>query len=164
MGGSIHPMKSVSLLFLSVLVTGLFLPGCASVPKATGVTVTIVSFRPIDESAVTTKAVMTLRFTSENVNALAFTGSSHQLYLSGRYVGRAENTAPIGMPAQGTITQDVIIELEKPEVVRQILSVADEGNYRLETVLYFTDEEHKIRIKSKSEGKIALHGLEAAAR
>ena len=157
-------MKSVSLLFLSVLATGLFLAGCASVPKATGVSITLVGFRPVDESATTTKAVMTLRFTSENVNALAFTGSSHQLYLNDRLVGRAENTTPIGIPAQGTISQDVIINLEKPEVVRQCLSVSDQAIYRMENVLFFTDDQGKIRIKSNSNGKIDLHGLEAAAR
>ena len=157
-------MKSVSLLLLSVLGTGLFLAGCASVPKATGVSVTIVSFRPVDESSAATKAVMTLRFSSENMNALAFTGSSHKLYLADYYVGKAQINAPIGVPAQGTITQDVVLDLEKPEIVRQILSVADEAKYRLETVLFFTDNEDKLQIKSKSEGKIPLHGLEAAAR
>lgn len=158
-------MKSVPFFLFSLLATALLLVGCASVPKATGVTVTVTGFRPVAESSpVTTRAIMTLRFTSENVNAVGLTGSSHRLFLNGHYVGKAENTAPIGLPPQGTVSQDVTLDLEKPEIVRLSLSVAAEASYRLESVLYYTEGEDKLRIKTNYDGKIALQGLEAAAR
>ena len=157
-------MKSASLLVCSLLGVCLLLAGCATPPRATGVTVTIVGFRAAENSPVQTRAIMTLRFTSENVNALGFTSSTHELYLADHFVGKVENKAPVGLPPMGGVNLDVAIDLENPGIVRQILSVADLAPYRLVTVLYYTDGDDKVQVKVKSEGKIAIQGLEAAAR
>ena len=158
-------MKLASLFISSLLGICLLAVGCSTVPKATGVTVTVTSIRPVDDSSpVATRAIMTLRFSSENVNALGFTSTSHSLFLNGRYVGKAENTSPIGLTPQGSATQDVTLQLEKPEIVRQLLSVSDDAHYRLESVLFYTDDDAKVRVKTAADGKIDLHGLEPAAR
>jgi len=157
-------MKSVPFFLCSVL-AALLVTGCTSVPKLNGITVTVTGFRPVEESSpVSAHAIMSLKFVSENVNAAGLTGSSHRLFLNGHYAGKAENTAPIGLAPQGVVNQDVILDLEKPEIVRLSLSVSAEANYRLESVLYYTEGEDKLRVKTSYEGKIDLHGLESAAR
>jgi len=157
-------MKSVSLLLFSLLSAGLLLTGCTTLPRVSGVTVTLVGFRPDETSTVPTHAIMTLKFTSENVNAVGITSTTHELYLGKRYAGKAENLSPVGLPPMGTITQDVTFNLEEPGVVRQILSVTNEPPYRLETTLFYTEDDSKRRLKVTSEGKVALIGLEQAAR
>ena len=107
---------------------------------------------------------MSVTFTSENVDAIGLTHTTHRLYLTGRYVGQAENPNPVGVPALGTVSQDVVFNLEDASVVRQILSVADQAPYRLETTLYYTEGDTKHQIKVTSEGKVPLQGLEHAAR
>ena len=159
-----YPMKPASLLFCSLLGVCVLLAGCATPPKATGVTVTVTGFRSPENSPVQTRAIMSLHFASENMNALGFTRTTHELYLSGHFVGKTENNAPVGLPPMGGANLDVAIDLENPGIVRQILSVADQSPYRLVTVLYYTDGDDKVQVKVTSEGKIAIQGLEQAAR
>ena len=158
-------MKSVPFFLCSALAAALLLTGCASVPRATGISVVVSGFRPVDESGTATgHAIMTLKFVSENVNAVGLTGSSHRLFLNGRYAGKAENPSPVGLAPQSSTTQDVTLELEKPEIVRLAVSVGAEASYRLESVLFYTEGDDKLRIKTNYEGKIPLRGLESAAR
>jgi LEA14-like dessication related protein len=157
-------MKSISLLLFSVLSAGLLLSGCATAPQVSGVSVTVVGFRPDETSPVQTRAIMTLKFTSENVNGVGITSTTHELYLGKRYVGKAENPVAVGIPPMGSLTQDVVFNLEEPGVVRQVLSLTSEPPYRLETTLFYTDDGSKRRLKVTSEGKVALLGLEQAAR
>jgi LEA14-like dessication related protein len=155
-------MKPVSLLLFSLFSACIFFTGCATPPRATGITATVVGFR--SEESTPNRATMTLKFTSENVNPIALTSTSHVLYFGDREVGKAENPNPIGIPPLGTTTQDVTFELENPAAVRQFLSVSDEAPYRLETTLYFTEDDMKRHLKVSADGKVALIGLEAAAR
>jgi hypothetical protein len=157
-------MKSVSLLLFAVVSTGLLLAGCASPPKAAGISVTVTGFRADETDSVPTHAIMTLTFTSENVEAIGLTHTTHKLYFTNRYVGQAENPNPVGVPPLGTVNQDVTFNLEDPGVVRQILSVADQAPYRLETTLYYSEGDTKHQLKVTSEGKVPLLGLEHAAR
>ena len=156
-------MKTASLLLGSLLGVCVLLAGCASPPKATGVTVTVTGFRDAD-GAPQNRAVMTLHFVSENVTALGFTSSLHELYLNDRFVGKAENLSPVGLPPMGSVNLDVNLVLENPGVIRQILSFADKSPYRLVTVLHYTDGDDKVQVKVTAEGKVALLGLEQAAR
>ena len=155
-------MKPVSLLLFSLFSACAFFAGCATPPRATGVTVTVVGFR--SDEASPNRAIMTLKFASENVNPIALTSTSHQLYFGDRLVGKAENANPVGIPPMGTMTQDVTFELQNPGIVRQFLSVSDEAPYRLETIIYFTEDDMKRHLKLSADGKVALNGLEAAAR
>jgi hypothetical protein len=98
------------------------------------------------------------------VDAVALTRTSHRLYLGDRYVAKAENPNPIGLPPMGTVTQDVTFNLEDAVVVRQLLSVADQAPYRLETTIYYTEDDSQHQLKVVSNGKVALLGLEQAAR
>jgi hypothetical protein len=156
-------MKLVPILFVSLLGWCVLLTGCGGVPKLGGITVSVTGFRPAEASQPPTHAIITLRFTSENLNAIAFSGSSHKLYLNGSYIGTVTDDTPLGLPPQGTVIHEVTFNLENPGVVRQALSVSDQASYRLESALYFSDIEEKRRIKTVYEGSVTLHGLEAAA-
>ncbi len=156
-------MKTASLLLGSLLVACVLLSGCATPPKATGVTVTVTGFRDADGSP-QNRAIMALHFTSENVTAVGFTRTVHELYLNDRFVGKAENLTPVGVPPMGSVNLDVPITLENPGVVRQILSFSSKSPYRLVTVLHYTDGDDKVQVKVTAEGKVELLGLEQAAR
>jgi LEA14-like dessication related protein len=157
-------MKTASFLLCSLLGACVLWSGCATPPKATGVTVTVTGFRDAVNPPVQTQAIMTLHFASENVNAVGFTRTVHELYLNNRFVGKAENLSPVGLPPMGSANVDVAIVLSEPGVVRQILSFADKSPYRLVTVLHYTDGEDKVQVKVTAEGSVALLGLEQAAR
>lgn len=157
-------MKPAFRLFFALLGVCALLAGCATPPKATGVSVSVVGFRAAESSPVQTRAIMTLRFASENVNALGFTGSTHELFLNKRFVGKAVNASAVGLPPMGSVTVDVALDLEDPGVVRQILSFTDLSPYRLVSILNYTDADSKVHVKVTEEGKVALLGLESAAR
>jgi len=156
-------MKTASLLLGSLLVAGVLLASCATPPKATGVTVTVTGFRDAEGSP-QNRAIMTLHFASENVTAVGFTRTVHELYLNDRFVGKTENLTPVGLPPMGSVNLDVPLALENSGVVRQILSFSDKAPYRLVTVLHYTDGDDKVQIKVTAEGKVELLGLEQAAR
>lgn len=125
---------------------------------------TLVGFRPLENSEVLNRATMTLRLNSEDVNSEAFTASTHKLYFSNTYVGKAENVAPIGLPGQGEVTIDVTLVIEDPIIVRRAIAISDQAVYRLENELRYTENDHLLRYKTHSEGKIPLSGLEPAVR
>lgn len=135
--------------------------GCGSVPRLGGISVQLVDLRPADVTALETKAIMTLRFTNENVIALGFSGSTHRLFINGQYVGKAVNDRSLGLAALTTVTQDVTIYLENGALLRQLIQVAHDGavKYRLESSLAQTIGDRRNRIDTSSEGSVALPGF-----
>ena len=157
-------MKLFPAFLPALLGACVLLAGCATPPKFGAVNVTLVGFRPSDDPTVTGRAIMTLRFTSEGVNAAAFTHSTHSLSLNGAHLGKAVNPNPFGLPPEGTMTLDMTVVLDDPGVVRRVLAVSDQARYSLDSVLYYTDGEHTAWLKSHAEGSTPIAGLEAAAR
>ncbi len=147
---------------LLVLVS-LVLAGCSGV-KLGGVTATVIDFRPTEASLLESTGTLTIRYTNENISPLGFSGSSHKLYLNGRYVGKAVSDQPFGVPPLNTVTQDVTIHLENLALVRQLLAVRDSQTaaYRLESVLFQTIYEEKFEIKTRSEGSLDLRSVTGA--
>jgi LEA14-like dessication related protein len=159
-------MKLASPLLCFLLGGGMLLAGCSMAPKLGGVTVSIAGIRPAGAAAGHDRAILTLRFTSENVNAIAFSASTHKLYLNGSYVGKAESDQPIGLQPLVSVTQDVTVIFENPAVVRQAMATHDRppASYRLESVLRFFDNEEKFQFKSQSDGSLSLQALEGTIR
>lgn len=157
-------MKKTSTFLFALLSACLLFAGCSTPSRVGGINVTVVGFKADETSTVATHAIMTLRFTSENVNPVALTSTSHELYLAKHLVAKAENATAVGIPPLGTMTLDVHFNLDDPGIVRQILSVSDEPPYRLESTLFFTEDDSKRRVKVSAEGKVAIQGLEQAAR
>lgn len=161
-----RPMKLIPLLLSALLGCCLLLTGCSTVSEVNGITASVDGFRKYDSSPVQTKAIMILRFTSENTRGIGFSGSTHRVYLNGTLVGTAVNKNPIGLPPLESITQDVVIDLVNPAAVKQAKAIAGDNpsRYRVESVLQFTIGEEKEQIKSAFEGTVDLRGLDAAAR
>ena len=159
-------MKLAPTLLVSLLGACAFLSGCATPDKVSGITVSLAGFRPADAALRETRPIMTLRFTSEDVSAVAISGSSHKIYLNGKYAGKATVDTPLGLTALGTAIQEVPIDLENPALVKQAMAVPGQplARYRVESVLHIADSEEKFQIKTSFEGSISLRGLEAAAR
>lgn len=157
-------LKSLSFLLPLLVGCCALLAGCSTPPKASGVSATLVGFRPLENSEVQNRATMTVRFTSEDVNADGFSSSTHKLYFNGVYVGQAENTTPIGLPPQGSATIDMTFVIEDPIMIRRSIGVSDQALYKMETELRYTDNGDIIRLKAHDEGKIPLAGLEQAVR
>ncbi len=157
-------MKTIPTLAILVLGLSLLLTGCNSVDKSGGITVTVADLKAIDSSLLETQVTMTLRYTSESLNAFGFSGSSHKLYFNGAYIGRAVSHTPIGLPPLSTTTRDVTLIIENSALVKQLLSMQGQttASYRLESVLFMTSGDTDIKVKTDSDGVLDLHGLQAA--
>lgn len=138
--------------------------GCSG-PRPSGVTVSVVNFRPTNATPLESTGVLTVRYTSENISPLGFSGSVHKLYLNGTYVGKAVSNEPFGVPPLSTVTQDVTVHLENLALLRQLISVRDTQTaaYRLESVLHQTIYEEKFEIKARAEGSLDLRSFAGAA-
>ncbi|MDB6093652.1 MAG: Water Stress and Hypersensitive response domain protein [Verrucomicrobia bacterium] len=159
-------IKALPIFALLLLGVGLLLNGCNTTAKPDSVTVTVADLKAADATLTETRVIVTLRFTSESVNAFGFSGSAHKLYFNGGYVGKAVSHTPIGVPPLSSVTHDVTMILENAALVKQLLTV--QGNpvvkYRLESVLFATAGEEEMKLKSQSEGTINLSGLQSLAR
>lgn len=158
------PMTFLRSCLPALVSVSLFLAGCSG-PRPTSLSVTLVDFKPADASLLESRGTLTLRYTSESIAPLGFSGSSHKLYLNGSYVGKAVNDRPFGVPPLSTVTHDVTVYLENLALVRQLISVRDTqtASYRLESVLFQTVYEEKFEIKSKSEGSLDLRSIVSTA-
>jgi hypothetical protein len=160
-------MKPIPLLLSALLGCCLLLTGCSTTASEVGgITVSVDGFRKYDASPAPTKAIMILRFTSENTRGIGFSGSTHRVFLNGTLVGTAVNSNPIGLPPLESITQDVVIDLVNPAAVKQAKAVAGDNpsRYRVESVLRFTINEDKAKVTSVFEGTVDLRGLDTPAR
>jgi LEA14-like dessication related protein len=157
-------MKFNSPLALLVLGLSVFFGGCNSVDKSGGISVSVVDLKPLDASLLETQVLMTLRYTSESLNPVGFSGSTHKLYFNGAYIGRAVSHAPLGLPPLSTTTRDVTLMIENSALVKQVLAMQGQAvaNYRLESVLFLTSGDTDLKVKTDSEGTLDLRGLQSA--
>lgn len=149
------------LLFIALL--ALVLAGCSGAGLRDGLTVSLVDFRPTEASLLESRGTLTLRFTNETIAPLGYSGSSHKLYLNGKYVGRAVSDKPFGVPPLNTVTRDVSVQFENLALVRQLVDVraSQAISYRLESVVFQTVYEDDYEIKLKSEGSLDIRSLSA---
>ena len=157
-------MKSLSTLAFLVLGLSVLFTGCNSVDKSGGISVTVADLKSADASLTETRVDMTLRYTSESLNAFGFSGSSHKLYFNGAYIGRAVSHTPIGLPPRSTTTRDVTLVIENGALIKQLLAMQGQAsaNYRLESILFMTSGDTDIKVQTNSEGVLDLRGLQAA--
>jgi hypothetical protein len=151
---------SPRLLAVFAALFSVLLGGCATAVRPDSVTVSVADIKPA-ESAGKPTAVVTLRFTSESLNAFGFSGSVHKLYLDGKYVGKCVSEKALGLPPLSTATQEVKMVLDNPGMVRQLASRADPVvRYKLETVLHTKSGDDEMRVKSNFEGTLDLRSLQ----
>jgi LEA14-like dessication related protein len=142
-----------------------FVAGCSSF-KLTGVTVSLVDIKPAEATALESSAVLTLRYSNENVIPIGLSGSSHKIYLNGSYVGKALSKDPVGLAALTSTTQDVTVRFENLALMRQFVAMRERQTaaYKIESVLYVTSGEEELNIKTSNSGSVDLRALTSAAK
>lgn len=152
-----------SLRFLSVftLLCGLLVAGCQTRYSVGEVSLAVVDLKPIGSSMLESRAVMTIRYFNENVVPIAFSGTSHKLYLNGSYVGKAVSNQAVGLPPASTITQEVVVFFENAQLINQLINVSrsQSVSYRLESTLTYQKGDDTERIPAEAKGTIDLSAL-----
>ncbi len=137
-----------------------FVAGCTSF-QLSGITVSLVDIKPAGAALLESSAVLTLRYTSENVMPVGLSGSTHKVYLNGTYVGKAVSKEPLGLAALSSSTQDVTVRFENLALLQQLVGMRDRqtAGYKIDSVLFVTSGEEKLDIKTSSSGSVDLRSL-----
>jgi len=162
--GVVHVIAMQRAFFLRILwLIGLVVAvaGCGSGGKLGGVSVAAVSIRSAVPAKLDTQAIVTLRFTNENVVPVGLSGGKYKLYLNGTYVGQAVGKEALGLPQLSSATQEATLTFASPSVAALLrdLSKAPQASYRIESVLFVIVGEEKLEIKSRNQGAVDLTGL-----
>jgi LEA14-like dessication related protein len=154
-------MKRIVRAGWAVLGLTLGLAGCATAPRLGGVSVSLVSIRPVEAALLETTAELTLRLTNESPRPLALGGSAHRLYVNGTYVGRAMTSQAITIPPLGTTTQVVTAHLENLALMRKVqeLGNATSVDYRIDSQLHLAAETGGGVVGATASGQLDLGGL-----
>jgi len=148
-------------LFLTLTLTLLAFTGCQTNFRLSAITVSLVELRPAAAASAGNQVVLKLHFSSANVLAVAVEDTTHKLYLNGTYVGRSVNPKAIGLPALGSVDQEVTLQLENRAVVTQILQAADRRPvaYSLESRLNIQVEDAYEYYNTTQKGTVDLSAL-----
>jgi LEA14-like dessication related protein len=154
-------MKNPWIKVLSLLTFCLFFAACGINNKIGNVLVDLLACAPTAQEA---QFKLTLRYTNENVFAIAISQTEGKLYLNDEYVGTYVNRSPVGIPQLTSLTREGTLNVEKPEVLQKILSSsASAVAYRLESVMRMEISEDKSKLKSLTNGQIEAASLRAPA-
>ncbi len=140
-----------------------FVAGCGGGFRLTGVSVSLVDIKPASATVLESSAVLTLRYSNENVIPIGLSGSNHKVYLNGSYVGKALSKDPVGLAALTTTTQEVIVRFENLALMRQFVAMREQQTaaYKIESVLYVTSGEEELSIKTSNSGSVDLRAFMA---
>jgi LEA14-like dessication related protein len=154
-------MTSIRLLSVFALLCSLFVSGCQTRFSIGEISVAVVDLRPAGASMMESRAVMTVRYFNENVIPIAFTSTSHKLYLNGTYVGKAVSNDALGLPPASTATQDVVVFFENTQLLNQLAQVGRSGNvsYKLVSTLIYQKGDETERVPAETSGTIDLSSL-----
>lgn len=155
------PMITARLISVFALGFALLLAGCQTRSSIGEISVTVVDFQPTGSSLAEARAIMALRFINENLAPVAFTSSTHKLYLNGTYVGKVLNNQAVGIPAANTSTVDVAVFFGNPGLVRQLAGSSDGHavSYRLTSSMEYQRGDQTETIKADTSGSVDLTPL-----
>lgn len=161
-------LRSLPAVFASILLA-LLLAACGSTGKLGGVTVSVVDVRSAEPALLETRAVVTVRYTNENVVPVGVSGSRHRLFINGTAVGQAVSNAAVGLPPLSSATQEVTVLINNLAVVSMLqeLSRRPQAAYRIESTLFVDAGDDRLDIKTQADGVVdlsALQGLQTPAR
>lgn len=113
----------------------------------------VINFR-LDASG--TSAELTLRYTNENVFALAIETTSGSLYLNDTYIGKFQQDTAVGVTQLSTATGKATLVIEKPAELQALVkgTTAASLTYRLVSKMRMEIGEEKTSIKNESVGQI----------
>lgn len=157
-------MKSLWSQVLALCFGLVLLAGCSTDLHLSGVSISIIDFKPKSATLLETQAAMTLRFTNENVVPIAFKGGTFKLYLNDSYVGKSVSHEPLGLPSLNTATQTVTVYLENLALIQKALTIDQKSvfSYRLESVMPVEAGEAHDTMKVVSTGQIDLSAFAQA--
>jgi LEA14-like dessication related protein len=136
----------------------MFLAGCATDLRISGVSITVTDLRPLNATVFETQAALTLRYINESVVPIAVSGSTHKLYLNDSYIGKAVSKDAVGLPSLNTATQTVTLFIENLSLVRKLQELDRNStiSYRIESVLLVEAGEAYDNVKVRSTGTLDL--------
>lgn len=139
--------------------------GCATLPRAGGMAVSLVSIRPVETALLETTAELTLRFTNETTRRFQLDGGSHRLYVNGSYVGRAVTNQTLTVPELGTATQILTAHLGNLALLRtaQELEKSAVVDYRIDSELHLGRESGGGSLAATATGRLDLSGFLASS-
>jgi LEA14-like dessication related protein len=154
-------MTSIRFLSVLALLCGLLASGCQTRYSVGEISVSVVDLRPAGSTLLESRAVMTVRYFNENVVPVAFSDTSHKLYLNGSYVGKAVSNQAVGLPPASTVTQEVVVFLENVPLVNQLARMGQDRSvsYKLVSVLTYRKGDDTERIPAEASGTIDLSTL-----
>ncbi len=155
-------MNLSRLITLLLVACGLVFTGCQSAGSKLGeISVSLVDIKPVGGTLFEARAVLTLRFVNENVVPFGISGSSHKVYLNGSYVGKAVSNEPLGLQPLTSATRDVTVLLENTALLKEILALGRSStvSYRLDNIIFTTDGEDKVQIRSETKGSLDLQNV-----
>ena len=146
-------MKMISSLLFMVLL----LCGCGG--GASGPSVTLVSVKFEDATALETTAKFTLRLSNENTEPVHITGEVHKIYLNGLYVGKGLSDQTIDLPRLSTTTHDVTVHLSNIALVTRLKPIIESKSFEYRVVSVFYGKSWMERMRSENAGKLELKDL-----
>lgn len=154
-------MTSIRFLSVFTLLCSLFFAGCQTRYSIGEISVSVVDLKPIGSSVLESRALMTVRYFNENVVPIAFTDTTHKLYLNGSYVGKAVSNQAVGLPPASTTTQEVVVFFENTQLLNQIASVGRNRSvsYKLVSTLTYKRGDEIERIPAEASGTIDLSSV-----
>lgn len=155
-------MKTPWLKVLALFSFCVFFTACSSANRIGNVLVDLVGIAP---TAQETELTLSLRYSNENVFAIAVASTTGKLYLNDEYVGTYANPVPVGIPQLTSLSREGMLKVENPAVLQRIRSSsASAVAYRLESVMRMEVSDDKSRLKSVTNGQLDVASLRAPAR
>lgn len=155
-------MKTPLLKVLSFVSFCLLLAACNSANKIGNVLIELPGW---SATAQANQVNLSLRYTNENVFAIAIASTDGKLYLNNEYVGSYVNEKPVGIPQLTSLLREGLLTIEKPEVLQRLrASGAATVAYRVESLLRMEVGEDKSRLKSVVSGQLDMKALDAVAK
>jgi LEA14-like dessication related protein len=146
-------MKFLWLKIIPFATCLMLFAACSTTMKLGNVQVAVTGYHATADA---TQARVTLRFTNENIFALAIAETSGKLYLNNTYVGQFKLTVPIGVPQVSGVNRDAVLTVENVAYVQQLSANAEAPSisYRLESVMKLEVSEDHAKIETVSSGQI----------
>ncbi len=146
-------MKTIS----GFLLVAILLCGCGG--GASGPSVTLVSVKFEDATALETTAKFTLRLSNENTEPVHITGEVHKIYLNGLYVGKGLSDQTLDLPRLSTATHDVTVHLSNIALVTRLKPIIESKSFEYRVASVFHGKSWMNRMKSENTGKLELKDL-----
>lgn len=151
-------------MFGCVLLAGLLVAGCATVPEEDVFDVTLVNISaPQDGGGGVGEAAMTFTIRIQNASPepISVEGGAHKIYLNDVYVGQGLSNERVEVPRFGTTTQDVAVHLSTFRLARSFYGMfrSHTVSYRLASTVHAEQGGRSRRFKAAKEGVVNVDEL-----